>query len=137
VLQLNHTDLATEEDISNNLVYWANLFKATTWEEFKKLAKNHPGIEEVEKLIFELNYADQEKYILEGQRRYREQMNSQYTAGYTDAEEKCKAEIAEKHSKISKLQDGLLSEKDATIANKDSEIAQLRAELEKYKNMNK
>jgi len=62
-------------------------------------------------LIFELNYADQEKYILEGQRRYREQMNSQYTAGYTDAEEKCKAEIAkkdaeiaEKHSKISKLQ---------------------------------
>lgn len=62
-------------------------------------------------MIFELNYADQEKYILEGQRRYREQMNSQYTAGYTDAEEKCKAEIAkkdaeiaEKHSKISKLQ---------------------------------
>ncbi len=48
MLQLNHTDLATEED------------------------------------------------ILEGQRRYREQMNSQYTAGYTDAEEKCKAEIAEK-----------------------------------------
>ncbi len=45
-------------------------------------------------MIFELNYADQEKYILEGQRRYREQMNSQYTAGYTDAEEKCKAEIA-------------------------------------------
>ena len=108
------------------------------------LAENHLGIEEVETLIFELNYADQEKYILEGQRRYREQMNSQYTAGYTDAEEKCKAEIAkkdaeiaEKHSKISKLQDGLLSEKDATIANKDSEIAQLRAELEEYKNMNK
>ena len=30
----------------------------------------------------------------------------------------------------------MLSEKDATIANKDSEIAQLRAELEKYKNRN-
>ena len=47
VLQLNHTDLATKEDIRNNLVYWANLFKATTWEEFKSLAKNHPDIEEV------------------------------------------------------------------------------------------
>ena len=51
-------------------------------------------------MIFELNYADQEKYILEGQRRYREQMNSQYTAGYTDAEEKCKAEIAKKDAEI-------------------------------------
>ena len=29
------------------------------------LAENHLGIEEVETLIFELNYADQEKYILE------------------------------------------------------------------------
>lgn len=80
-------------------------------------------------MIFELNYDNQAKEILEGQRRYREQMNSQYTAGYTDAEEKYETVIAEK--------DNMLSEKDATIANKDSEIAQLRAELEKYKNMNK
>ncbi|WP_026513719.1 Rpn family recombination-promoting nuclease/putative transposase [Butyrivibrio sp. LB2008] len=170
VLQLNHTDLATEEDISNNLVYWANLFKATTWEEFKKLAKNHPDIEEVGNMIFELNYDNQAKEILEGQRRYREQMNSQYTAGYTDAEEKYETVIAEKDNMLSEKdatiaqkddmlsekdatiaekdgllskkdatiaeKDGLLSEKDATIANKDSEITKLRAELEKYKNMN-
>ena len=142
VLQLNHTDLATEEDISNNLVYWANLFKATTWEEFKKLAKNHPDIEEVGNMIFELNYDNQAKEILEGQRRYREQMNSQYTAGYTDAEEKYETMIAEKDNMLSEKdatiaqKDDMLSEKDATIANKDSEIAQLRAELEKYKNRN-
>ncbi|RKM55983.1 Rpn family recombination-promoting nuclease/putative transposase, partial [Butyrivibrio sp. XB500-5] len=71
VLQLNHTDKATKEDIDNNLVYWAELFKATTWEEFKALAKNHPDIEEVGTLIFELNYDNQAKEILEGQRRYR------------------------------------------------------------------
>ena len=44
VLQLNHTNLATQEDIDNNLVYWANLFKATSWEEFKALAKDNPEI---------------------------------------------------------------------------------------------
>ena len=115
MLQLNHTDLATKEDIRNNLVYWANLFKATTWEEFKKLAKNHPDIEEVGNLIFELNYDNQAKELLEGQRRYREQMNSQYTAGYTDAEEKYENEIV-------KLQ---------------AELKTLQAELEKYKSTNK
>ena len=115
MLQLNHTDLATKEDVRNNLVYWANLFKATTWEEFKNLAKNHPDIEEVGNLIFELNYDNQAKELLEGQRRYREQMNSQYTAGYTDAEEKYENEIV-------KLQ---------------SELKTLQAELEKYKNANR
>ena len=115
MLQLNHTDLATKEDIRNNLVYWANLFKATTWEEFKNLAKNHPDIEEVGNLIFELNYDNQTKELLEGQRRYREQMNSQYTAGYTDAEEKYEPELAKK----------------------DATIAELQAELEKYKNIKK
>ena len=44
VLQLNHTDLA----------------------------KNHPDIKEVGNLIFELNYDNQAKELLEGQRRYRE-----------------------------------------------------------------
>lgn len=115
MLQLNHTDLATQEDIVNNLVYWANLFKATTWEEFKNLAKNHPDIEEVGNLIFELNYDNQAKELLEGQRRYKEQMNSQYTAGYTDAEEKYENEIV-------KLQ---------------AELKTLQAELEKYKSTNK
>ena len=115
MLQLNHTDLATQEDINHNLVYWANLFKATTWEEFKKLAKDHPDIEEVGNMIFELNYDNQAKELLEGQRRYREQMNSQYTAGYTDAEEKYESELAKK----------------------DATIAELQAELEKYKNIKK
>ena len=122
MLQLNHTDLATQEDIVNNLVYWADLFKATTWEEFKNLAKNHPDIEEVGNLIFELNYDNQAKELLEGQRRYREQMNSQYTAGYTDAEEKYEPELAKK---------------DAALAKKDATIAELQAELEKYKNANR
>jgi len=91
-------------------------------------AKNHPGIDEVEKLIFELNYTDQEKYILEGQRRYREQMNSQYTAGYTDAEEKCKAEIAKKDAEIAE-KERLIAKIDAEIAEKERLIAEKEAEI--------
>ncbi len=87
-------------------------------------------------MIFELNYDNQAKELLEGQRRYREQMNSQYTAGYTDAEEKYEPEIAKMKTTITE-QGNALVKKDATIADKDSEIAKLRAELEKYKNLNK
>ena len=131
VLQLNHTEKATNEDINNNLVYWANLFKATTWEEFKSLAKNHPDIEEVGNLIFELNYDNQAKELLEGQRRYREQMNSQYTAGYTDAEEKANAEKEQLHNKISE-QEATIANKNAALEIKDAKIAQLEAELAKF-----
>ena len=62
MLQLNYTDLATKADIDNNLVYWANLFKATTWEDFKALAKDNPAIE-VGTMIFELNYDNQAKEL--------------------------------------------------------------------------
>ena len=35
-------------------------------------------------MIFELNYDNQAKELLEGQRRYREMMNSQYSYGVID-----------------------------------------------------
>ena len=118
VLQLNHTDKATQEDIENKRVYWAELFKASTWEEFKRLADDDAMIEEVATLIFELNTDNQKKELLEGQRRYREQMATQYAAGYIDAENKYEKELADK---------------DATIADKDATIADMQAELEQYR----
>ena len=69
-------------------------------------------------MIFELNYDNQAKEILEGQRRYREQMNSQYTAGYTDAEEKYKAERAAIMQLINQL--------DEPNADKEAILSKLR-----------
>ena len=83
-------------------------------------------------MIFELDYSNQEKELLEVQRRYREQMNTQYVAGYTDAEEKCKAELAKLKALIAK-KEALIAEKEATIAEKEALIAEKKAELEKYK----
>ena len=45
VIELNHTDLATEEDKAFRIDSWAALFKATTWEEIKMLAQTNPYIE--------------------------------------------------------------------------------------------
>ena len=122
VLSLNQTNAATQEDISNNLVYWADLFKATTWEEFRELAKGNPAMEEVGNLILELNTDNQAKELLEGQRRYREMLASQYAAGYTDAEEKYESLIATKDAAIAD-KDAAIAEKDAAIAEKDAAIA--------------
>ncbi len=100
MLQLNHTDLATQADIDNNLLYWANLFKATTWEDFKALAKDNPAIEEVGTMIFELNYDNQAKELLEGQRRYREQMATQYASGVIDAKKELQPIIDDLEEKV-------------------------------------
>ena len=81
-------------------------------------------------MIFELDYSNREKDILEGKRCYREQMNSMYAAGYTDAEEKCLAEIAEKDAAIAKL-DAEIAEKDVAIAKLDAEIAEKKASIAK------
>jgi hypothetical protein len=131
VLQLNHIEEATEEDVTNNLVYWAKLFKAGTWEEFKALAKGNPVIEEVGNMIFELNTDDSTKHVLEGQRRYKEMIASQYVAGYTDAEEKLNPIIAAKDAEIAD-KDNALAEKDNALAEKDNTIAEKDALLKKY-----
>ncbi len=42
VLELDQIELATEEDRTYQLDYWARLFKAVTWKELKELAKQNP-----------------------------------------------------------------------------------------------
>ena len=104
MLQLNHIDKATEEDIKNGLVYWAKLFKAETWEEFKALADGSEVIEEVGTLIFELNYDNQAKELMEGRRRYREQLATSYAAGEINATKKYNTIITQKDATIAALE---------------------------------
>lgn len=55
VVDLNRTDLATEEDKAYNLDDWVRLFKAKTWEELKMIAKNKPELLEASKSMYEYN----------------------------------------------------------------------------------
>ena len=49
VLELNQIELATEEDRTYRIDYWARLFKATTWKELKALAEQNPIFTEAAK----------------------------------------------------------------------------------------
>ncbi len=55
VVDLSQIQLATEEDKSWNLDYWARLFKARTWEEVKMLAEKNEYLQEAAQSIYMAN----------------------------------------------------------------------------------
>ena len=57
VLDLSHIELATQEDKSWGLDFWARLFKAKTWEEMKMIAKDNEYFTEASNTLCDL-YAD-------------------------------------------------------------------------------
>ncbi len=100
-------------------------------------------------MIFTLNTDNQTAEMLEGQRRYREMMASEYAAGVIDTEEKFNKVIAEKDVTIADQaaelanKNSQIANKDAQIANKDSTIAEqadiikkLQAELDSMRSKN-
>ena len=55
VVDLTHIELATDEDMAYSIDLWAKLFKATTWEEIKMIAKNNPVIVDACESLYMLN----------------------------------------------------------------------------------
>ena len=55
VLELNQIKLATEEDKQYRIDHWASLFKATTWEEIKMIAKENEALTQAAETIFQLS----------------------------------------------------------------------------------
>lgn len=55
VVQLNHVELATEEDKAHGIDYWAKVFKAKTWEELKMYAKKNEYLEEAAEALYVAN----------------------------------------------------------------------------------
>ena len=76
VLSLKQIDKATKEDIESGLVYWAKLFKSTTWEELKQNAEGRADITEVVRVMYEVNVDDKRRAILDARRKYREIMTT-------------------------------------------------------------
>lgn len=59
VIDLTQIELATEEDKENQLDYWASLFKATTWEDIKMIAKNNSYFAEAAETMYQLSADEQ------------------------------------------------------------------------------
>lgn len=55
VVNLNQIELATEEDKTYNIDYWAGIFKAKTWEELKMLAKDNEYLQEAAESLYVAN----------------------------------------------------------------------------------
>ena len=125
VLDLNHIELATEEDKAYEIDYWARLFKAKTWEDLKMIAKQNAALKQATETLYALN-CDQ---TIRDMCRAREDAIRH--------ENRMKRELAEANAALAEAQaeitdkDAKLSDAKAEIADKDAEIARLKAELAK------
>jgi cell fate (sporulation/competence/biofilm development) regulator YlbF (YheA/YmcA/DUF963 family) len=55
VVSLRQIELATDEDKAWKIDHWARLFKATTWEEIKMIAKKDPAFQEASETLYTMN----------------------------------------------------------------------------------
>ena len=55
VVDLNRTDLATDEDKVHRIDHWVKLFKATTWEELRMLSQDLKYAEDMMQTLYECN----------------------------------------------------------------------------------
>ena len=127
VLDLSHIELATQEDKSWGLDFWARLFKAKTWEEMKMIAKDNEYFTEASNTLCDL-YAD-----FNVRERCRDREDYELEQKYlhdTIAQQSDK--IIQQESMLAQ-KDDMLVQKDGMLAQKDSELAQQAVELEEMK----
>ncbi len=123
VIDLSQIDIATEADKATGLDKWCRLFKADSWDELKKLAKEDKLMEMIAEEVFKSNsdYAvrkrcqDREDYL-----RWKKWQETEF--------EKAQATIAAQEKALAE-QDKIIMDKDKTIMAKDKEIEHLKALL--------
>ena len=119
VVDLNKTELATDEDKKYGIDKWAKLFKAKTWEAVKMLAEDDVYMKEASKTIFEL-CAD-----LEVKKRCWEREEFEdYAERLADAEAKLEAAEAALADR-----EAVIASKEAVIADRESVIAEDKAAI--------
>lgn len=87
VLDLSRIDLATTEDKSYQIDHWAFLFKSTTWEEIRMLAKDNIYIAEAASTVYQLSQEEMIRLQCEAREDYyRTQLGLKYEMEKRDAE---------------------------------------------------
>ena len=110
--------MATEEDKAYKIDYWAKLFKAKTWEDFKMLAQKDNIFKETGETVFKFNQDESVRYLCEMREDGRRILRT-----YENLIKKGEAELAKK--------DEQLAEKDVRLAEKDEQLAENAAILAK------
>ncbi|MBQ9118818.1 MAG: Rpn family recombination-promoting nuclease/putative transposase [Lachnospiraceae bacterium] len=70
VINLNQTELATEEDRANHIDEWAALFRTTEWEEIKMLAQKNEYIQEATSTMYMLTEEEKIRQQCEAREEY-------------------------------------------------------------------
>lgn len=119
VVDLSQIELATEEDKTWGLDYWARLFKAKTWEEIKMLAEKNEFLEEAAQSVYVAN----EDEIIRQLCRAREDRERHERTVQRDLKrlEELKKIVAEKEQQ--------LSEKDRQIEKQANRIVDLERQM--------
>lgn len=84
VLDLNQIHLATEDDISSGLQYWARLFKAKTWEELQMLASEYKVFEDITDTMHQALADKKTRMECEARERYERDRISLYHSGHRE-----------------------------------------------------
>ena len=113
VVDLTKIDLATDEDKTWGIDHWARLFKATTWEEIKMIAKNSETLQEASETLYNMHCEE----TIRGMARARQDYNRLHNyldhkiatleadnEKLTSDVERLSSELSEKDTKIAKLE---------------------------------
>ncbi len=110
VVDLSRIDLATDEDRQYQVDAWARLFKATHWEEVRKMAKQNEYLQEASKSIFLYNTDEQIRKMCLDRVEYHEDLR--------------------RHQWFIEKQERIIAEKDSIIAEKDNRLADLLTQIQ-------
>ena len=133
VVDLNHIDLATEEDRLYKIDQWARLFKATTWEELKMLSVSDSIWAEAGETILKVSADERMRQLIEAREdQRRRQIDAQTLFDKAikerdDANAKLEATTAELNESKAALKDKdrRIAENECRIEEKDRRIAEL------------
>lgn len=130
VLDLTHTDTATEEDKFYQLDYWADLFHATTWEELNMLAQNSEYLKEASATVYQLSQEERVRMECEAREDYyRTQRGLQYRLDRQEAEINARNAKLEAQSEELEKQSAEIEARSAEIKAQSAEIKAQSAEI--------
>ncbi len=135
MLQLNQLGNPEDEKNMPDIYYWAQLFKATTWEEIQMLAQKNETIQKSILTLKELTADEKEKMQMEARERYRRDMASALDFGKEQGIEQSKQEIQSLKSTIKEQQNDFLQVQGKNMELQDKNT-QLQAQTAKLQNEN-
>ena len=114
VLDLSRIDLATNEDKLHRIDYWASLFKSTTWEEIKMLAKDNASISDAASTVYRLSQEEMIRLQCEAREDYYRTQND--LRGEIDKWKTSATKLISENQTLASENEALIADKNRLLA---------------------